>query len=170
MTKGKYIRTQETLKKMSESHKGKKGYWFGKIGHPQSIETRKKISLAHLGIKNHFYGKKHSAETLLKMSEAHRGAISKRKGKKYPETSGISHFAWKGNKVGYLALHSWVSRNKGRPHFCEECGDKTLNHRQYHWSNISGEYKRDLNDWRRLCVKCHFEYDKAILGSKKYEK
>jgi len=24
-----------------------------------------------------------------------------------------------------------------------------------HWHNISGEYKRDVSDWIRLCAKCH---------------
>lgn len=27
---------------------------------------------------------------------------------------------------------------------------------------LSGEYKRDINDWVRLCKKCHVAYDDSI--------
>lgn len=60
-----------------------------------------------------------------------------------------------GDKVQYRALHNWVERHLGKPHLCEECGEKDLSHRQYHWANVSGNYKRLTTDWRRLCVKCH---------------
>ena len=67
---------------------------------------------------------------------------------------------WKGEGAGYVAKHTWISKQLGKPHFCEECGNKKLNHRQYHWANKSGKYLRDLSDWIRLCVKCHLEFDK----------
>ena len=67
------------------------------------------------------------------------------------------HWAWKGENVGYFALHSWVRRKLGTPQKCEHCG-KTETGR-YYWANKSHEYKRDLTDWLRLCGKCHAGYD-----------
>ena len=59
--------------------------------------------------------------------------------------------------VGMSPLHEWVVRRLGKPSKCEFCG--TMEKRKYHWANKSGEYKRDLNDWLRLCVPCHKKYD-----------
>lgn len=70
------------------------------------------------------------------------------------------HPRWKGDEVGYRTLHKWVQKHLGKPHFCEICKNFKLNHRQYHWANISGEYERNVKDWKRLCVKCHKAYDK----------
>lgn len=71
---------------------------------------------------------------------------------------------WKGDQVGYDALHDWVKRNLGLPKKCEQC-ETTEPNIKYEWANISGEYIRDLTDWKRLCRKCHYHYD----GSPLYE-
>lgn len=63
------------------------------------------------------------------------------------------------DRLDYRNIHNWVTYHLGRPHNCEICGNKDLEHRQYHWSNISGQYKRDLSDWRRLCASCHRNID-----------
>ena len=34
-----------------------------------------------------------------------------------------------------------------------------MDKKRYHWANISGEYKRDLTDYKRLCVSCHRYFD-----------
>lgn len=63
---------------------------------------------------------------------------------------------WKGDKVGYRALHYWVERQLGKPKKCEFClTEKAI----FHWANKSGSYLRDKSDWLRLCAKCHKEYD-----------
>ena len=82
--------------------------------------------------------------------------------KEHPEIlpRGGHHHAWKGDQVGYLALHSWVIRNLGQPNRCEHC--KSLNAKRYHWANISRQYKRDLKDWIRLCASCHVNFDDSI--------
>ena|SRR3990167_6976863 len=67
------------------------------------------------------------------------------------------HPEWKGDKVSYHGLHAWVARWKGKSSICEECGTTTASH--YEWANISGKYKRDLSDWKRLCKKCHHRFD-----------
>lgn len=64
---------------------------------------------------------------------------------------------WKGDNVQYDGLHDWVRRQLGKPSKCEHCDTTTA--RLYDWSNISGEYKRDISDWQRLCRKCHIKYD-----------
>ena len=67
---------------------------------------------------------------------------------------------WKGDNVGYIALHSWVRRNLGIPQKCGFCGD--ISERKYEWANKSRLYKRDLQDWIRLCVPCHANYDDYV--------
>lgn len=67
---------------------------------------------------------------------------------------------WKGDKVGYFALHQWVNKKLGKPGKCEKCGKDGLKRKQIHWANISGNYKRDINDWIRLCSRCHYFFDK----------
>ena len=69
---------------------------------------------------------------------------------------------WRGDNVGYSGLHCWVYKHKGRPTQCEHCGKNILISRRIHWANKSGNYLRDLNDWLRLCSKCHKEYDKQL--------
>jgi hypothetical protein len=70
---------------------------------------------------------------------------------------------WKGDKASLIAKHTWVVRRLGKPQHCEHC--KTKEKRMYHWANISGKYKRDLTDWKRLCVPCHKRYDLGKLGT-----
>lgn len=74
--------------------------------------------------------------------------------------AGSKNHRWKGNKVGYKALHDWIFKNFGRPTQCEVCGKDGLKGRQIHWANLSGQYKRDRSDWKRMCAKCHYDYDK----------
>lgn len=72
---------------------------------------------------------------------------------------GENHPRWKGDKVGYSSLHSWVKRYLGTPETCEECGKTNLKGKYINWANISGKYKRELDDWKRLCKKCHHKFD-----------
>ena len=117
-------------------------------------EIKQKLRLANLG-------KKHSEETKRKLSEI---------GKKRQQTEDTKkkigdanrrekNGMWKGDKVGYYGLHIWVTGHLGRPLKCEHCKKSGLKGRQIHWANKSGEYKRDLADWIRLCVPCHKKYD-----------
>lgn len=63
----------------------------------------------------------------------------------------------------YNAIHKWVNYNLGTPLECTDCGFQSENRRQFHWANISKEYKRDKDDWIRLCVKCHHNWDKRDI-------
>lgn len=66
---------------------------------------------------------------------------------------------WKGNKVTYSGIHEWIRRKLGKPSTCWDCGKTDLKNHHIQWANISGKYKRDLNDWIRLCVPCHRKLD-----------
>jgi len=96
-------------------------------------------------------GRKKTKETLKKMSESMKG---KNKGEK--------HGLWKGNNVSYKGLHGWVRRNKPKPKLCEICHKE----KKLEISNISGEYKRDINDYKWLCRKCHMNSDGRLKSFK----
>lgn len=86
--------------------------------------------------------------------------ISKGKlGKKIPKLQGERSHMWKGDLVGYRALHKWVERTLGTPSQCVFCFKQATGH-NIHWANVSGHYKRDITDWVRLCAECHRHFDK----------
>ena len=70
---------------------------------------------------------------------------------------------WKGDKVGYIALHAWIRRHKPKSELCEDC----KKNKPYDLSNVSGEYKRDINDFKWLCRKCHMKSDGRFKKFKK---
>ncbi len=75
---------------------------------------------------------------------------------------GDKNWNWKGDKVGYHAIHNWIKRTLGTPETCEGCGKSGVTSGQrnrIHWANKSGKYKRDRNDWMNLCMSCHMLYD-----------
>jgi hypothetical protein len=151
--KGKmpFVMTNEIREKISKTKKkNPTRYWVGK----------KKPFMSG---KNHFlYGKKMSKEWRENLSKSHLGHIPSNKGIKRPEISNENHFAWKGDKVGYFALHSWVRRKLGKAQKCEFCGKEKTTPKNVQWANKSGKYFRDLTDWIQLCVKCHKEYDARV--------
>lgn len=79
--------------------------------------------------------------------------------------AGAEHPNWKGEEVGYAALHAWVRRHKGTPRVCELCGITTA--KRYEWANVDHRYRRELADWIRLCTSCHRTHDYEAGISKK---
>lgn len=69
--------------------------------------------------------------------------------------SGSRNHNWKGNDVGLVALHEWINNHKPTPKLCERCGENP----PMDLANISGKYKRDINDYQYLCRRCHMEID-----------
>jgi len=131
--------------------------------YPFDIKERKFCSKqcyweARRGTVGYWFGKKRSLETKRKISETKKKFPYSTKGHKGMENE--KHPNWKGNKVSYSGLHYWVVRKLGKPTICEHCGKTGLSGKFIVWANKSHEYKRDLNDWLRLCAKCHKEYDK----------
>ncbi len=106
-------------------------------------------------------GKKLTPEHILKFGKANKGRIKSKEtlqkmrlnmlGKNKEEKNGM----WKGNEVSYMGLHSWARRNKPKPKLCEDCKKFP----PLDLANISGEYKRDLNDFKWICRKCHMKED-----------
>ena len=154
-TKESYIKRG---KKISIARKGQR----------LSLETRRKISEANKGrdawnkgIKvdrskyptmGHF--QKHTEATKLAMSINH------------PHSRDEKIGTWKGDTVGYRALHDWVRVRRGKPKVCEFCGSQD----RMEWANKSHEYKRDISDWLELCHKCHMKYDSGENRGKAKEK
>lgn len=73
--------------------------------------------------------------------------------------TGNNNNKWKGNDVGYLGIHAWIINHLGQPTKCEHCGKDNLIKQQIHWANKDHLYKRNLDDWIRLCASCHRKYD-----------
>jgi len=146
MSTGIYERTKEHNQKISLALRGRK----------LSKEHIFKVSKTWFkkGECSGFSGQKHSDETKKKMSEK----ASLRVGEK--------NHQWKGDNVqrdcNGTALHNWVKKQLGKP---QECWNKLcpLKSNNFQWANKSGEYKRDVNDWLRLCVSCHKLYDLGKL-------
>lgn len=71
------------------------------------------------------------------------------------DSKGEKNGYWKGDKVGYAGVHLWIRRRKIKPKVCEKCKKE----KRLDLSNVSGKYKRDVNDYRYLCKSCHSKYD-----------
>ena len=160
MPSGVYIRTKplskEARKKISialqgningkgnipwnKGLKGEKNYWYGK--HHTEL-TKKKISIKKTGVK----------QTLESIQ------------KRIAHFIGDKHWYWKGDNSGYRNIHIWIENHYGKPDTCEFCGKSGLSGHQIHWANISGEYKREITDWIRLCTKCHGAFDTGKILS-----
>jgi hypothetical protein len=69
---------------------------------------------------------------------------------------------YKGNKIGYHALHNWVRKELGEPKQCSKCNSR----KNLQWANKSGKYKQEVDDWIRLCASCHVRYDGTINNLK----
>lgn len=70
--------------------------------------------------------------------------------------SGVNHPRWQGEETSYKNLHLWLAKMKEKTGICSSCSQE----RYTQWANISGEYRRDPDDFIELCVPCHKRYDK----------
>ncbi len=117
------------------------------------------------------YGRGHSLENIAKQFGVSATAVFlalKRQGVKRRTISETRQAEknpmWKGDAVGYGALHRWVHRNKPKPSHCENCKQKKV----LEAVNISQKYKRSLDDWKWLCRKCHMLEDGRMGNLKNY--
>ncbi len=120
-----------------------------------SEETRHKIALAVLG-------RKDSDETRQKKREA-----ALRAGNEPQHPTGVASSRWKGDAVGYGALHRWVRQQRGRPTHCEICG---TTERRLSWANKDHTYRRVAEDYIALCMPCHIKYDVTHNGTDRRRK
>lgn len=161
--------SKETLLKMSKSHVGQKAWNKGlKMNKPvwnKGIKTGKPAWNTGLKTGKPAWNKGISGDEYL-TSEARAKMSNAKKGKKLSEEHiekiTVSVKNARGGKRNittsdYKKIHYWIFKNFGKASKCEFC--KTSNKSKYEWSNISQEYKYDINDWQQLCVKCHSIYD-----------
>lgn len=73
--------------------------------------------------------------------------------------TGEKHPAWKGDEVGKIGVHTWITKTYGKPHKCEHCGVTKKDGKKISWANKGHTYKRNRKDWFMLCSKCHWHYD-----------
>ena len=71
---------------------------------------------------------------------------------------------WKGNNVGYNALHRFVERRLRKPKFCQNCKKVP----PYDLAN-KGIYNRELKNWWWLCRHCHMKIDGRLKNLKQYK-
>lgn len=116
------------------------------------------------------------------MSQAHKAAISaaltgkpksddhvqkvasSQQGKPRPSVQGVNHWKWRGDDVGYAGVHQWIAKVKPKTGICEHCGYVTFltpgrKGARTEYANLSGDYRRELSDWKELCSVCHKYYD-----------
>lgn len=154
--------SEETKRKMSLIKRGENHPMFGK---KQSEETKNKKSIAlkgrFTGKCHHAYGKKLSEEHKRKIGFGNKGKKVSLESKKKMSLAkkganlGEENGSWKGDGVGYSAIHDWVRRHKPEPKLCEYCGKVP----PQELSNIGHTYKRNLKDWKWGCKKCHIKLD-----------
>lgn len=95
-----------------------------------------------------------------------RQAQEKYRYQKHLKFLGRNNPRWKGDTVGYRALHTWVNTHYGKANRCTNPDCKGIS-RVFEWANISGEYKRDISDWKMLCKSCHGIFDRGLRLCKK---
>jgi hypothetical protein len=103
-----------------------------------------------------------------KRTKKHRAALAARN--REQKFEGSRHWHWKGDDVSYDVLHLWVRYNKKKTGVCSHCGrtPEPRGNRKYgtEWANVSGEYRRDLNDFIELCRPCHTKFDERRENAK----
>lgn len=68
------------------------------------------------------------------------------------------HGSWKGDNVGYFGLHVWMRKNFPKPELCQNCNLVPPTE----LANVTGVYSRDFTNWKYMCHKCHFRFDRLI--------
>jgi hypothetical protein len=68
---------------------------------------------------------------------------------------------WKGDDVGYRAVHTYMQKHFPKTGVCEGCGGSA----KTDYALIAGRtYSRERVDYRELCRPCHLEYDGNDIG------
>lgn len=124
-----------------------------------------RISPSRVGKRTHCsrecYNKTKSKD--MKGNQYAKGKAAWNKGKRVPQLQNERHGNWRGDAISYDGLHAWVARHKEKIE-CVMCGSTE----NLQWSNISYEYKRDLDDYECLCSSCHKVKDLAgVWGAAK---
>lgn len=167
-------------RKLTEEHKRKIGLAnsIALLGKKQSPETIEKRVSKFRGRISPMFGKKQTSEARRKISEALKKIYKNKLPKHFVKFQEAGWKAtrklkdekssnWKGDDVKYIGLHNWVRKHLGIPDTCKICGKNGLSGYKIHWANKGHTYKRNLDDWIRLCCSCHQKYDKSYLKMKR---
>jgi hypothetical protein len=144
--------------------KGQKAHNKGIFGIvKQTEETKRKVGEAS---KRLWQREGYRERVAPKISKTLMGHLVSEETKKRIRANAVPRFGeannkWKGDKAGYTAIHDWIRNRLGNPKVCTECGST----QQVQWANISHQYRRDVNDYKSLCYKCHRKFDKGTWGS-----
>ena len=57
----------------------------------------------------------------------------------------------------YRNTHRWIYRRKPKQNYCSICNEV----KKVELANISGNYKRDIEDYFWLCIRCHHLFDRV---------
>jgi hypothetical protein len=60
----------------------------------------------------------------------------------------------------YASAHIAVSKARGKPAECVDCGLTGPENGPYEWANLTGDYT-NVYDYRRMCRSCHRKFDKG---------
>jgi hypothetical protein len=153
--------SEETKRKMSLSLSGSKNPNYGK---PMSEEQKKKISLSKKGKISTFLGKHHSEEARRKIRAGHLGKTLSEEHKQKIRFACVKEkcYNWKGDKVGYGALHEYIRKYLPMPKICHIC----KNEKRLYAACVTGIYNREFHNWRYLCHKCHMWLDGNVYNLK----
>jgi hypothetical protein len=57
----------------------------------------------------------------------------------------------------YYNVHQWLAKNYGKASYCSN----DLSHTKcvFQWANITGEYEKDVKNFKQLCRSCHAKLD-----------
>lgn len=69
---------------------------------------------------------------------------------------GKARWFWVDRPNEYRNLHKKLYKLYGKPDKCEHCKQQKS---KYYWSNRTGKYLIDREDWLMLCASCHWKYD-----------
>lgn len=105
----------------------------------------------------------HTEEQRKQISDATKKAMQRPEVKQ--KILGANNSQWKGDNVGYMPLHWWIRTHKPKTGQCENCKKIT---QKLDCANISGNYKRDFNDYEWLCRSCHMKKDGRINNLKQF--
>lgn len=111
-------------------------------------------------------GRHHTEDTKKRIAEGNRGKIvseETREKMRLAANRGEKNHMWKGNNVGYDAVHNWVRKHMSQSELCEMCKKAP----SYDLANVTGSYTRDFSNWQYLCRKCHMESDGRINNNLK---
>ena len=134
----------------------------------ETVESRIKVGKGKYCSKKCFYAMGVSESTRKIWSEQRKGKrISPKTEFTAKRTKGEKNFKWKGDRVGYFGIHTWLQRNYGKANKCEnrentflefECSGLSNNFDWAFMGKKSYERKREL--FVMLCHSCHLKYDR----------